>query len=172
MPRQHFGAALIISSALLAPRHAGNRRLIVEEPDAFAVLALMIFHNKAKSRVKAINGQWLLATMPIRISSEKWEAMLPGSLQSENCITKIEHVMLVANCGRGNALYGFRRRSEPETPCCQLRHDPLHVLVLIAPPDDLPTSILRMPIESCSAKSSSKALRIYSARDRHINGGD
>ncbi|PLK23980.1 hypothetical protein C0V72_07200 [Porphyrobacter sp. TH134] len=107
MPRQHFGAALIISSALLAPRHARNRRLIVEETDAFAVLALMIFHNKAKIRVKAIDRQWLLATMPIRISGEKWEAMLPGSLQSENSIAEIEHVMLVAVCGRGNALYGL-----------------------------------------------------------------
>ena len=49
MSRQHIGAALIISSALLAPRHARNRWLIVEETDAFAVLALMIFHYKAKS---------------------------------------------------------------------------------------------------------------------------
>jgi hypothetical protein len=104
MPGQHIGAALIISSALLAPRHARNRWLIVEETDAFAVLALMIFHDKAKSRVKAIDRQWLLATMPIRISSEKWEAMLPSSLQSENSIAEIEHIMLVAVCGRRNAL--------------------------------------------------------------------
>jgi len=107
MPRQQIGAALIISSALLAPRHAGNRWLIIEESDTFAVLALMIFHDEAKSRIKAIDRQWLSVTTQIWISGQKRKAMLPGGLQSENYVAEIEHVMLVANCGQGTALYGL-----------------------------------------------------------------
>ncbi|AGH50223.1 hypothetical protein G432_12520 [Sphingomonas sp. MM-1] len=68
MLRQQIGATLIISSALLAPRHAGNRRLVVEKSHAFAVLALMIFHDEAESRVKAVDRQRLPVTTPIRIS--------------------------------------------------------------------------------------------------------
>jgi hypothetical protein len=107
MSRKQIGAALIISSALFAPRHPGNRWLIVEESDTFAVLALMIFHYKAKSRIKAIDRQWLPVTAPIWISGQKREAMLSDGLQPENCVAEIEHIMLVANCGRGNALYGL-----------------------------------------------------------------
>ncbi|WP_066653652.1 hypothetical protein [Sphingomonas sp. CCH10-B3] len=104
MPRQQIGAALIISSALFTPRNAGNRWLIVEESDTFAVLALMIFHDEAKSRIKAIDRQWLPVTTPIWISGQKREAMLSDGLQSENRVTEIEHVMLVTNCGLASAL--------------------------------------------------------------------
>ena len=39
------------------------------------------------------------ATTPIWISGEKLKAVLPDGLQPENCVAKIQDVMLVANCG-------------------------------------------------------------------------
>jgi len=107
MLRQQIGAALIISTTLFTPRHAGNSRLIVEESDTFAVLALMILHDEAKSWIIAVDRQWLPVTAPIWISGQKRKAMLPDGFQPENCVAEIEHVMLVANCGRDNAFYGL-----------------------------------------------------------------
>ncbi|GEO00585.1 hypothetical protein NSE01_24170 [Novosphingobium sediminis] len=107
MPRKQIGAALIISSALVGSRHARYRWLVVEEADAFAVLALMIFHDEAKSRIKAIDRQWLSVTTPIWISGQKRKAMLPDGLQPDNCVAEIEHVLLVANCGFGSAHYSL-----------------------------------------------------------------
>ena len=107
MSRQQIGAALIISSALFTPRTAGNRWLIIEESDTFAVLALMIFHDEAKRRIKAIDRQWLPVTAPIWISGQKRKAMLPDGFQPENCVAEIKHVMLVTNCGRDNAFHGL-----------------------------------------------------------------
>lgn len=54
----------------------------------------------------------------------------------------------------------------------QLGHDPFHVLVLIAPSHDLPTSVVRMPIETCGSKGGSKAFGIDSAFEGHFDGGD
>jgi hypothetical protein len=92
---------------LITPRNAGNRWLIVEESDTFTVLALMIFHDEAKSRIKAIDRQWLSVTTPIWISGQKREAMLSDGLQPENRVAEIEHVMLVTNSGLGSALYSL-----------------------------------------------------------------
>ena len=104
MPRQQVGAALIISSALFAPRYPGNRWLIVEESDTFAVLALMIFHDEAKSRIESVDRQRLSVTTPIWIAGKKLKAVLPDGLQPENCVAEVEYVLLVANCDFGRAI--------------------------------------------------------------------
>ena len=107
MPRQQFGATLIISSALFASRNAGNRWRIVEEADTFAVLSLMIFHHETKSRIEPVDRQRLSVTTPIWIAGEKLKTVLPDGLLPENYVTEIQHVMLVANCDLGRAFFSL-----------------------------------------------------------------
>lgn len=71
------------------------------------MLALMIFHDEAKSRIESVDRQRLSVTTPIWITGKKFKTVLPEGHLPKNCVAEIKHVMLVANCGRDNAFYGI-----------------------------------------------------------------
>ncbi|EPR09940.1 hypothetical protein M527_05735 [Sphingobium indicum IP26] len=111
MLRQQIATALVISPALLTAGHSGNRRLVIKKSDAFAMLALMIFHDKVETRIKTVDRQRPLAPAPIRISGQKRKAMLTDSLQSEKLVAEIENIVLVASRSPGigaSSLHGRR----------------------------------------------------------------
>ena len=170
---QQSAAVVVVASALLASSDTRDRRLVIEDADPLGVLALVILDHEIERRVEGIDWKSGAATAGARVADEEGEAVLPQCYLAEDVVTKVDHVGLVT---RGHPDSSQRRsdsdRSNRRSSSFAEKGDnPRHVAVFGATDDDLPETVVRMPVQSRVPQGRPEPLGIDASLPRHLNSG-
>lgn len=80
--------------------------------------------------------------------------------------------MFIAQCCLGNGAESLCGQRLLEAPSANLRHDRFHILMLFASTHGLPTTVVRMPVQTRGSEGRTETLRIDAIGIGHIDGGD